>query len=708
MTENSTSNNGTETDKKGSEEMSFADLFEMDENSSVSKVGDVIQGTIVGIVDDHVLVDIGDKAESYIPLSEFRNEGVEEEVNIGDSFEVFVEKRKEEGGLLLSREKAIGIKVWEEIAKIQADDGTIDGKIENRVKGGMSVDIGVPAFLPYSQIDLRPVKDLDSLIGQTFPFKILKFNRKRNNVVISRRAILEAEREKMRETMRTSLEEGMVVKGTVTNITDYGLFIDLGGMDGLCHITDLSWGRVSHPAKLYKVGDEIDVKILKYDQDSDRVSLGIKQLKPDPWATVSERYPIGSKTVGKVVSITDYGVFIELEEGVEGLIHISEMTWSKKPRHPSKLVAVGDEVEVMVLNIETETKRISLGMKQLHPNPWDLVSENYPVGSIIEGKIKNITDFGIFIGIEEGIDGLIHVSDLSWTERIKHPTEKYAKGDTIQAVVLKIDRENERFSLGIKQLEPDPWQAALNNYPGGAIVEGNITNVTDFGIFVQLEEGVEGLVHVSEISKEKITTPVGMYNVGDTIQVKVINVSSKDRKIGLSIKALDEDTAEDSLQDYQKKQSGGPSTIGDLIKEEMESKETSSAETVDEETPAAEAAAEETPEEEAPAEAAAEETPEEEAPAEAAAEETPEEEAPAEAAAEEAPEEEAPAEAAAEEAPAEEAPVEVATEEAPVEETPAEAAAEEEAPAEEAPDEKTEEDSADADEPDEPEEKDKE
>jgi small subunit ribosomal protein S1 len=440
----------------------------------------------------------------------------------------------------------------------------------------MSVDIGVPAFLPYSQIDLRPVKDLDALIGQTFPFKILKFNRKRNNVVISRRAILEEDRAKMRADMRTSLEEGMVVKGAVTNITDYGLFIDLGGMDGLCHITDLSWGRVSHPAKLYKVGDEIDVKILKYDQESDRVSLGIKQLRPDPWATVTERYPIGSKTIGKVVSITDYGVFIELEEGVEGLIHISEMTWSKKPRHPSKLVAVGEEVEVMVLNIETETKRISLGMKQLNPNPWDLVSENYPVGSIIEGKIKNITDFGIFIGIEEGIDGLIHVSDLSWTERIKHPTEKYAKGDTIQAVVLKIDRENERFSLGIKQLEPDPWQAALNNYPAGAIVEGKITNVTDFGIFVQLEEGVEGLVHVSEISKEKITTPVGMYNVGDNLQVKVINVSSKDRKIGLSIKALDEDSGEDSVKDYKKKQAAGPATIGDLLKEEMESKETSS------------------------------------------------------------------------------------------------------------------------------------
>jgi small subunit ribosomal protein S1 len=640
MTENSTQENAADAGKKDSEEMSFADLFEMEENSSVSKVGDVIKGTVVGIVDDHVLVDIGDKAESYIPLSEFRTEGEEKEIKIGDAFEVFVEKRKEEGGLQLSREKAIGIKVWEEIAKIQADDGTIDGKIESRVKGGMSVDIGVPAFLPYSQIDLRPVKDLDALIGQSFPFKILKFNRKRNNVVISRRAILEKEREKMRADMRTSLEEGMVVKGTVTNITDYGLFIDLGGMDGLCHITDLSWGRVSHPAKLYKVGDDIDVKILKYDQESDRVSLGIKQLRPDPWATVTERYPIGSKTVGKVVSITDYGVFVELEEGVEGLIHISEMTWSKKPRHPSKLVTVGDEVEIMVLNIETESKRISLGMKQLHPNPWDLVSENYPVGSIIEGKIKNITDFGIFIGIEEGIDGLIHVSDLSWTERIKHPTEKYAKGDTIQAVVLKIDRENERFSLGIKQLEPDPWQAALNNYPGGAIVEGKITNVTDFGIFVQLEEGVEGLVHVSEISKEKITTPVGMYNVGDSLKVKVINVSSKDRKIGLSVKAMDEDSGEDTLKDYKKKQAAGPATIGDLLKEEMESKGTSSkAEAAPEE---AEAAAEE-------AEAAAEEVEAAAEEAEAAPEEAeaaPEEAEAAAEAAETAPEE---AETAAEE-----------------------------------------------------------
>ncbi len=421
----------------------------------------------------------------------------------------------------------------------------------------------------------------------------------------------------------------MDIKGTVTNITDYGLFIDLGGMDGLCHITDLSWGRVSHPSKLYKVGDDIEVKILKYDKDSDRVSLGIKQLRPDPWATVSERYPVGSKTVGKVVSITDYGVFVEIEEGVEGLIHISEMTWSKKPRHPSKLVAVDDEIEVMVLNIETETKRISLGMKQLQPNPWDLVSENYPVGSIIEGKIKNITDFGIFIGIEEGIDGLIHVSDLSWTERIKHPTEKYAKADTIQAVVLKIDRENERFSLGVKQLEPDPWQAAMNNYPSGAIVEGKITNVTDFGIFVQLEEGVEGLVHVSEISKEKINTPVGMFNVGDNLQVIIINVSAKDRKIGLSIKALLDDSGEEgSVKDYKKKQTSGPSTIGDLLKEELESKE--SSEPIEKPEAAAEEAAEEPAAEavETAAEESAEEATTEEAAepeAEAATEEADEE-----------------------------------------------------------------------------------
>jgi len=572
MTENGTQP-AVAAAENGNDDISFAELFEQEENNTVINVGEVAIGTVVDLAGDAVLIDVGDKAESYIQLSEFRHEDPEREIAIGDEFEVFIEKRKEEGGLLLSREKAIAIKVWEQIANIQEEDGTIEGRIESRVKGGMSVDIGVPAFLPYSQIDLRPVKDLDALIGQSFEFKILKFNRKRNNVVVSRRAILEEQRAKLREQMRSTLEEGQTIRGAITNITDYGLFIDLGGMDGLCHITDLSWGRVSHPSKLYNVGEEIEVKILKYDKDSDRVSLGVKQLKSDPWERVPEEYAAGSRVNGKVVSITDYGVFVELEEGVEGLVHISEMSWSKKPKHPSKFVSVGEEIEVQVLKVEAETKRISLGMKQLLPNPWDVVEESYPIGAVIEGKIKNITDFGIFIGIEEGIDGLIHVSDLSWTERIKHPSEKYSKGETIQAVVLKIDKENERFSLGVKQLEPDPWQAAANNYPTGTIVEGNITNVTDFGVFVQLEEGIEGLIHVSEISKEKIKTPVGMFTAGDSLKAMVINVSADERKIGLSLKAMEDDAddeqgtpTESGTTQESPIKSSGPSTFGDLLK----------------------------------------------------------------------------------------------------------------------------------------------
>uniref|UniRef100_UPI004056A339 30S ribosomal protein S1 n=1 Tax=Candidatus Electronema sp. TaxID=2698783 RepID=UPI004056A339 len=562
-------------EESGMEDISFAELFEQEDNNTVINVQEVVIGTVVEVKPDAILIDVGDKAESYIAISEFRNEDPDRVIKVGDQFEVFIEKRKEEGGLLLSREKAIAIKVWEEIARIQEEDLTIQGRIDSRVKGGMSVDIGVPAFLPYSQIDLRPVKDMDELIGQSFEFKILKFNRKRNNVVISRRAILEEQRAKLREEMRATLKEGQTVVGAVTNITDYGLFIDLGGMDGLCHITDLSWGRVSHPSKLYAVGQEIEVKVLKYDQESDRVSLGIKQLRQDPWETVPEKYPAGKKVVGKAVSITDYGAFVELEEGVEGLVHISEMSWSKKPRHPSRIVSVGQEIEVQVLKVEAETKRISLGMKQLQPNPWDVVEESYPIGAIIEGKIKNITDFGVFIGIEEGIDGLIHVSDLSWTERIKHPSEKYSKGESIQAVVLKIDKENERFSLGVKQLKPDPWQTVFTNYPIGSFVDGTITNVTDFGIFVQLEEGIEGLVHVSEISRDKVKTPVGLYNIGDTLKTMVINVSSEDRKIGLSLKALDEDggsssgdagSVEETGQRMQQQKSSAPTTFGDLLK----------------------------------------------------------------------------------------------------------------------------------------------
>jgi small subunit ribosomal protein S1 len=577
------------------DDISFAELFEGAGSLEVAKVGDVAQGTVIGLVDNFAIIDIGDKSEARVDLKEFKNEGEQVEVNVGSVFDVFVEKRELEGGIRLSREKAIGIKVWENIAKIQEEDETLQGTIESRVKGGLSVDIGVPAFLPYSQIDLRPVKDLDAMLGQTYDFKVLKYNKKRNNVVVSRRAILEEERNKLREEMRSKLAEGSIVDGVITNITDYGIFVDLGGLDGLCHITDLSWGRVSHPSKLFQVSDEIKVKILKFDKDSNKVSLGIKQLKEDPWATVADRYPVGDKTTGKVVSITDYGVFAELEEGVEGLIHVSEMTWSKKAKHPSKIVGMGDEIEIVVLNVDADTKRISLGMKQLQPNPWDLVSENYPVGSIIEGKIKNITDFGIFIGIEEGIDGLIHVSDLSWIERIKHPSEKYSKGETIQAVVLKIDRENERFSLGIKQLEPDPWQAAVEKYPIGSKIEGKITNVTDFGVFVEVEDGVEGLVHVSEISDEKINSPVGVYNVGDTLETRVINVSAKDRKIGLSIKALEEKAA-DVIEEFKKTQSA-PSTIGDLLQAKQSELQTSPTAPKAEEAEEAEEAKEEQPEE---------------------------------------------------------------------------------------------------------------
>ncbi len=568
-------NNETTTQPDGigavEDEMSFADLFN-EEQLRIATVGEVVEGTVIGLSSSFALFDIGDKSECEIALNEFTSEE-DTPVEVGNTYDVFVEKREAEGGLKLSYEKAIAIKVWEDIAKIQEDDNTITGRIDSRVKGGLSVDIGVPAFLPYSQIDLRPVKDLDSLLGESFDFKILKYNKKRNNVVVSRRAILEEARNKLREQMRDTLTENAILKGSITNITDYGVFVDLGGLDGLCHITDLSWGRVSHPSKLFKVGEEIEVKVLKYDKDTDKVSLGVKQLKEDPWSTVEETYPVSSKTNGKVVSITDYGVFVELEEGVEGLVHVSEMSWSKKTKHPSKLVSVGDNIEIVVLNIDVSAKRISLGMKQLQPNPWDLVIDNYPPGSIIEGQVKNITDFGIFIGIEEGIDGLIHVSDLSWTERIKHPSEKYSKGQTIQAVVLKIDRENERFSLGIKQLTPDPWQEAVTTYPVGSKVDGKITNVTDFGIFVEVEDGIEGLVHVSEISKEKVGSPVGMYNVGDTIETQVISVSPKDRKIGLSIKALTDDSSNGTMADLAQQEDSGPSTLGDLLKNKLDDQE---------------------------------------------------------------------------------------------------------------------------------------
>src|SRR5210317_1433316 len=535
--------------------------------------GEVVTGRIISIDKDHVLVDIGYKSEGQIRIHEFKNEEGEITAKMGDSVEVMVEWwDDEEERVVLSKEKAANIKIWDAIKQSYEEDGTVEGVISNRVKGGFSVDIGVQAFLPGSQADLRPIRNLDELVGQTFEFKILKYNRKRSNIVLSRRAILEKERESKRATTLASIHEGQGVEGIVKNITDYGVFIDLGGVDGLLHITDISWGRVKHPSELFSVGDTISVKVLSFDLEKERVSLGMKQLSADPWSIASEKYPVGSRVSGVVVSLTDYGAFIELEEGIEGLIHVSEMSWTRKVRHPSKVVSVAEEVEAVVLDIKPESRRISLGMKQVVPNPWDVISEKYPVGTTIEGKIKNITDFGLFIGIDEGIDGLVHISDISWIKRIKHPSELYKKGDVIQAIVLDIEKESERFSLGIKQLQDDPWKSVAERYEVGKEITGTITNLTDFGIFVELEEGIEGLVHVSEISKEKIKTPVGQYNNGEVITARVMNINSDERRIGLSIKRMEMEDEQSLLNDYVNSMGPATSSFGEILRENLQEK----------------------------------------------------------------------------------------------------------------------------------------
>ena len=433
------------------------------------------------------MVDIGSKSEGRIRLEEFQDEEGNLTVQVGDEVEaLLVRWDAEEDDIILSKEKATKIKVWEDISRIYNEDGMIEGKITARVKGGLSVDIGVQAFLPGSQVDLRPVKNLESLVGEVCEFKILKYNKKRGNVVLSRRALLEEQRTQQKAETMTSLQEDAICTGVVKNITEYGVFIDLGGIDGLLHITDMSWGRVGHPSELFNVGDQIKVKVLQFDRERERVSLGLKQLQPDPWTMAESKYSVGTKVRGKVVSLAEYGAFVEVEEGIEGLIHVSEMSWTRKIRNPAKVLNVGDIVECMVLNIDVRQKRISLGMKQVEPNPWDVVAEKYPVGTTIEGKIKNITDFGVFIGIDEGIDGLVHISDISWTKRYKHPSEVFKKGDAIRAVVLNIEKHNERFSLGIKQLEPDPWESVPERYPVGGRVTGTVTNITDFGLFIEL------------------------------------------------------------------------------------------------------------------------------------------------------------------------------------------------------------------------------
>ena len=558
--------------EEGEESMeSLMELYE--ESFKRFAEGEVVTGKIISVDRDFVLVDIGYKSEGQIRLAEFAAEDGTVDAKVGDAVEVMVEWWDDENEVVvLSKEKAEKVKVWEEIKVAYDSDDTVTGDITARVKGGFSVDIGVQAFLPGSQADLRPIRNLDDMVGKSFEFKILKYNRKRSNIVLSRRVLLEAEREAKRSATLASIHEGKVVDGVVKNITEYGIFVDLGGVDGLLHITDISWGRVKHPSELFSIGDEITVKILNLDLEKERVSLGMKQLTPDPWTTAAGRYPVGVRVTGRVVSLTDYGAFVELEEGIEGLIHVSEMSWTRKIRHPSKVVSVGDEVEAVVLDIKPDNRRISLGMKQVEPNPWDVISEKYPVGTTIEGKIKNITDFGIFIGIDEGIDGLVHISDISWTKRIKHPSEIYKKGDLVQAIVLDIEKGQERFSLGIKQLQADPWSTVAERYEVGKEITGTVTNVTDFGIFVELEEGIEGLVHVSEISKEKIKTPVGAYNVGDVITARVMNINSDERRIGLSIKRLDMEDEQSILSDYVSNMKAPTSTFGELLRENLQEK----------------------------------------------------------------------------------------------------------------------------------------
>ena len=549
------------------EEMDFQQI--LDSSMKDLKEGEIVQGEVIQITSDHVVVDVGYKSEGRIAISQFRAKDGTTTVQVGESVQVYLEQWEDDDGeIVLSKDKADQLRVWEEINKVLEKDGVIEGRVSAVIKGGLSVDIGVEAFLPGSQVDLHPIRDLASLIGQTFKFKVLKFNKRRGNIVLSRRALLEKEREALRKETVQSLKEGQIVEGIIKNITDYGLFVDLGGIDGLLHITDISWGRVTNPSEMFKIGEQIKVKIISFDRENERVSLGYKQIKPDPWEQAEERYPIGARIKGKIVNITNYGAFIELEEGIEGLIHISEMSWIKKVRHPSQLLSIGDLVEAMVLDLDVPRKRISLSLKQLEPNPWVIMEERYPPGTVIEGKVKNITDFGIFFGFDEGIDGLVHISDISWTQKIKHPSELYKKGQEVRAVVLSIDKENERFSLGIKQLEKDPWDGIAERYQPRQTIKGTVTNVTSFGVFLELGEGIEGLIHISEMGEVKVDD----CKSGEELEAVITNIDKKGRKISLSIKELTEISEKADVTDYMETQAIATSPLGEKLKERLEEK----------------------------------------------------------------------------------------------------------------------------------------
>jgi small subunit ribosomal protein S1 len=529
--------------------------------------GEVVRGVVLHVSETEVIVDVGYKSEGIIPIDEFRDETGKPAVKPGDTVDVLLEKTEDkEGYVVLSKEKAEKMKVWDEVERAYQERRVVTGRVIERVKGGLAVDIGVRAFLPGSQVDLRPVRNLDSLKGQELRMRVIKVNKKRGNIVLSRKAVLEEENAGKKQQTLEGLEEGKVVTGVVKNITEYGAFVDLGGLDGLLHITDMSWGRVNHPNEVLGVGDEIRVMVLKFDRDTERVSLGLKQLKIDPWSTATIRYPVTTRVRGKVVSLTDYGAFVELEQGVEGLIHVSEMSWSKKVKHPSKILAVGQEVECQVLGIDQEAHRISLGLKQTETNPWMQLVEKYPVSSRIRGKVRNLTEFGAFVEVEEGIDGLVHISDMSWTKRVKHPSEVLKKGDTVDAVVLNIDAENQRLSLGLKQLATDVWDEFFTHHKAGDIVEAKIVRLTNFGAFVELADGIEGLVHVSELDEKRIDKPEEHFKVGDTHPMKIIKVNEGEKKIGLSIKAVKQDEYARDYQAYRETVGSDRSTLGDAFR----------------------------------------------------------------------------------------------------------------------------------------------
>ena len=532
--------------------------------------GEVIKGTVLQVSESEVIVDVGYKSEGMISLSEFLDENGEAAVHPGDTVDVLLERTEDrDGHIVLSREKAEKMKIWDEVEKAYADRKVVLGRVIERIKGGLAVDIGVRAFLPGSQIDVRPVRNLDSLKGQELRMRVIKVNKKRGNIVLSRKALLEEENaEKKKETLAT-LAEGKVMAGVVKNLTDYGAFIDLGGIDGLLHVTDMSWGRAQHPSELFKVNDECDVIVLKFDPTTERVSLGYKQLHADPWISAAERYQVGQRLSGKVVSLTDYGAFVELEPGVEGLIHVSEMSWSKRVKHPSKLLNVGDTVESMVLGVDPTARRISLGLKQIESNPWHQLTERYPVGSKLTGKVRNLTEFGAFVEVEDGIDGLIHISDMSWSKRLKHPSEVLKKGDEVETMVLNIDPDNQRLSLGLKQLATDIWDDFFSGTKVGDVVEGRVVRITNFGAFVELAEGIEGLIHVSEFDEQSGGERTDL-KVDQTIQMRVIKLSPSERKIGLSIRALKSDDFEVDWQSYASSDSPEV-TLGDHFKQQRSS-----------------------------------------------------------------------------------------------------------------------------------------